>query len=66
MRINVTVLVFFVCLGLGKASTSEAFGCPVYDDDGSYGVLFDFPAPNTFRMTATTNVSHRVDHPYCC
>ena len=44
MRINMTVLVLFVCLGLGKAATSEAFGYPVYDDAaGLFGTVFEFP-----------------------
>lgn len=67
MRINVTVLVLFVCLGLGKASTSEAFGCPVYDREGVWGIgtVFQQVNANTFRITATTHVDHVEDHPFC-
>jgi hypothetical protein len=66
VRINTVLLALFVCLGLGRAATSEAWGCPVYDDNNSGGVGTSFQQnSNSFRITAVTNVSHVLDHPSC-
>jgi hypothetical protein len=66
VRINIVLLALLVCLGLGKAETSEAFGCHV-NDDATWGIGTSFQQTNanTFRTTAVTHVDHVLDHPNC-
>ena len=67
MKINAKVLVLFVCLGLGKTSTSEAFGCIPYDDGwGGISTVFAQIGPSKFSITSTTDVRHTLDHSSSC